>query len=268
MIKKLLFSLLLCSAACGQFWNNPAQKPWLGKQIDWGHPLARDLVGCWLMNEGGGDKVQDLSGNGKHGTGSLIWTPGKSGPALEMTGAAGNVDTQFDCSPYNEFTIITSVKTDSIVGTYYIADQSDGSVGFGLRIVDEKLSFFCYSGGDAGHFYSNYSLVVGQWVQFACVHSANNTIYINGVYDNTTASALGIDDSSDTMRIGSEFDGDTHWDGLIEYLMIWNRALSVSEIAEHYQNPFCMFEPVFPVWWFGGIGAPPAGGGQFIMISN
>ena len=30
----------------------------LCSQINWGHPLSQGLVGCWLMNEGGG-KMKD-----------------------------------------------------------------------------------------------------------------------------------------------------------------------------------------------------------------
>ena len=43
-------------------------KPPLGARLIPGHPLANGLVGCWLMNEGSGNKVYDLSGNGNSGT--------------------------------------------------------------------------------------------------------------------------------------------------------------------------------------------------------
>jgi len=36
-------------------------KPLLGQQINWTHPLARGLVGCWLMDEKGGLTVRDYS---------------------------------------------------------------------------------------------------------------------------------------------------------------------------------------------------------------
>ena len=56
------------------------QKPILGRGINWGDPLARGLVGYWLMNEGVGNKVYDLSGNGRTGTISgALWTAGKFG---------------------------------------------------------------------------------------------------------------------------------------------------------------------------------------------
>src|SRR4051812_47040710 len=38
-------------------------KPPVGTQINWGHPLAKDLVGCWLFNEGGGASFINLANN-------------------------------------------------------------------------------------------------------------------------------------------------------------------------------------------------------------
>ena len=38
-------------------------KPMLGSQLDFSHPLNKGLVGFWLMNEGHGNKIQDLSLN-------------------------------------------------------------------------------------------------------------------------------------------------------------------------------------------------------------
>lgn len=40
-------------------WRNIKPPP--GSQINFGHPLAQGLVGCWLMNEGGGRRIADLA---------------------------------------------------------------------------------------------------------------------------------------------------------------------------------------------------------------
>ena len=75
------------------------QKPPLGVGLDFTHPLAQGLVGCWLFNEGSGDKVNDLSGNGNVGTlqnmafpSTVVsgWNPGKDGPALAFNAGASN----------------------------------------------------------------------------------------------------------------------------------------------------------------------------------
>ena len=55
----------------------PYHKPFRGIQINWAHPLARGLVGVWLMNEGTGNKIYDLSGNQHIGTfeNTPTWEP-------------------------------------------------------------------------------------------------------------------------------------------------------------------------------------------------
>ena len=37
-----------------------SEKPPVGTQINWGHPLAAGLVGAWLVNENGGKTLRDL----------------------------------------------------------------------------------------------------------------------------------------------------------------------------------------------------------------
>ena len=51
-MKRLLVILILCllSTATANF----SQKPMLGSQLDYTNPLARGLVGCWMLNEGAG----------------------------------------------------------------------------------------------------------------------------------------------------------------------------------------------------------------------
>ena len=70
-------------------------KPPVGSQINWGHPLARGLVGCWLLNEGAGRKAYDLSEYRNHGTLTSMaipptpnsgWNPGRTGIGLSFDG--------------------------------------------------------------------------------------------------------------------------------------------------------------------------------------
>jgi hypothetical protein len=70
--------LLITTSASAQY-----MKPMLGRQINHAHGLS-DFVGCWLMNEGAGDKVYDLSGNGKDGTltNGPTWDVGSFGPGV------------------------------------------------------------------------------------------------------------------------------------------------------------------------------------------
>ena len=55
--------------------------------------LQNGLVGYWPMDEGNGDKVKDVSGNGHDGTAkNTKWVDGKYGKALEFNGVDSIVD--------------------------------------------------------------------------------------------------------------------------------------------------------------------------------
>src|SRR2546421_50667 len=74
-------------------------KPPVGTQINFGHPLAKGLVGCWLFNEFGGKLVSNgLFRN--HGTlsGATLpsWSTGPTGPALTFDGSSSYVDVGSD----------------------------------------------------------------------------------------------------------------------------------------------------------------------------
>lgn len=58
-------------------------KPNVGARINFAHPLARGLVGCWLFNEGGGSRVFDLSG--RNNQGYFLGSPTRVGDALNLT---------------------------------------------------------------------------------------------------------------------------------------------------------------------------------------
>ncbi|UCE49956.1 MAG: hypothetical protein JSW47_07325, partial [Phycisphaerales bacterium] len=67
----------------------PPVKPIRGIQLNRTHPLAKALIGCWLFNEGSGDRVSDLSGNRRTGTlvNGASWTAGLRGSVVDCDSA-------------------------------------------------------------------------------------------------------------------------------------------------------------------------------------
>ena len=87
-----------------------------------GHSLARGFVGCWLMNEGAGQKVFDTGGCNNNGTfsGNPAWTPGKFGAGLDLDGtgdyiAIANPGSVFDGK---HLTIVAWVYVDALVNSW------------------------------------------------------------------------------------------------------------------------------------------------------
>jgi hypothetical protein len=109
-------------------WN--MTKPPLGAKINFAHPLAKGIVGCWLLNEGMGDKVYDLSGNGNTGTLANFshpatvtsgWNPGKFGKTLLHNAI---LQTKINCGANAVFGITNSISLIAYIKTVSNTQES------------------------------------------------------------------------------------------------------------------------------------------------
>ena len=280
MTKKIfILLLLLCSTAFGQ-WQD-GQKPMLGRQID--YLKSNGLVGYWLMNEGTGNIVNDLSGNGNTATISsgIVWELGKFGPALynDAGGHYVNCGDMASIEGVGAFSVSfwAMHKTGVVPGTQFLVAKygDSGERTFGFYATDAEYILFGVYNSSAAFDYAlslNALKTAGKWIHVVGVYDGVNVrVYVDGILGGTVGDLTGVTDSStEPMVLMAENDnGQNDFGGMIDDVSVYNRALSVAEIAELYANPFGMFEPTFPVWWYGGIGAEePAGTGQVIFIGG
>ena len=66
---------------------------------------------------------------------------------------------------------------------------------------------------------------------FACVDYDNEVLYLNGEIDDAVAQTIGTSATEDTLYIGSR-GGSNYFNGTIDEVKIWNRALTQTEIQE------------------------------------
>jgi len=232
------------------------------------HPLSRGLVGLWLFNEGTGNKVFDLSGNNHTGTfigTAPSWNSGKYGSAVFLPGTDEYIDCGSAIIPVNDFTIIASGKRNVTDAFFTIVSQwKSGDAGrfdLGLSNNANYNNLKIYIGG-ALKAQSSAAILTEQF-HVAYTQDSSNAIklYVNGKQDGSGA-GLNIQQATNTL-IGSYSLGE-FFNGLFDYVIIYNRALSASEIALLKREPFCFMQGA-PVPMYAEE-APPAGGGQVIMI--
>ena len=251
-------------------------KPVLGSQIQLGHPLANGLVGCWLMNEGGGDIVQDLSGNGNKGifgsgAASPIWVPGKSGHAIRFDGGDQvNVATP---PTFLETTILMRFKINTLANDGLLGRFNGDSGGNESNIYYDSDGWIIVSWYNTTNtqntITANQNRTAGKWYDMAVtIKDGEQHIYVDGVLKNSDTDAGVIRSGVAGMWIGRAYTGGPCIAD-IEYVYIFNRTLSAGEIQDLYVNPFAIIQPTFSVWWYSGIGGEaPAAYGQVIMIGN
>jgi len=256
----------------------PFMKPPPSARLIRGNRLAQGLIGYWLMNEGAGDKVFDLSGNGNIGTfvNGPIWAAGKFGSAVSFSGTNDqriSVPFTRGTSPLISETLVVWVKPIGVntandnQGILTIA-QYDKSANARLSFATDGVTPSVYSTlSVASASFVGSALSLGVWYQIVGVFDATSattmiaSLYVNGVFVGSDTGSGDYFYAADSILFGiSKGYYDRVLKGYIDHGLVYNRALSASEIAQLYREPFCMFErKARTALMMPSVGAPPVG---------
>ena len=196
----------------------PLLKPLRGAQLNRTHPLARSLGLCWPFNEGAGNKVLDLSGNGWMGTlqGDPAWGTGLFGSALYYDGGDDCVQTSTPVITSAPVSVSLWFKADELPsvraekGTLLV-QRSIGSPYQSFRTLindaDDKILLLIYnsSGVNTVNISSDSAIQAGIWyhVVFILASDYDACIYVNGVQQASTGNSGSFYNANDVLRLGS-----------------------------------------------------------------
>ena len=277
MLRKAVILLILLVAA---FPVYARLKPVRGAILaNRSHPTARGLVGYWLMNEGGGNKIFDLSGNGNTGTfaGDTSWVPGKYGSCLSFDGTGDYVDVgnKDSLRITGDITLAAWVKWSVGATAGIISKGGNGeTASYSLSRTGTPTIYFLQSENGAAWntLIQSAALSTGVWYFVVGTNDLNIArLYIDGVQVGTDSSPASSPwDNTVNVTIGAEIKPSDssigrYWSGQIDNVMIYNRALSADEIQHLYREPFAMVGD-FGLWWL--YYKPISGGGALPEITN
>lgn len=199
------------------------------------------LVGWWP----GAGSAKDLTGT-NHGTlsGGASFATGKVGQAFSFDGINGTVVVPDSSSLRltNQVTIETWINLRTVATDFAIASKissGTGLNGYELGIGGNNTLFaqFNSPGGFWPQFAISYAspIVTGVWYHVAWTYDQSAMkLYLNGLPVATNIiGAHAISTSSSDFRI-SGADNHVYFNGLIDELAVYNRALSAGEIATIY----------------------------------
>jgi len=263
MRKLFTILLLLLIPALGM----ADQKPTQGAQINWTHPLARGLVGAWLMNEGSGSKVNDLSRNGNDGIiNSGTWKYG----ILSFTDGYVNIGKSIPKNFSNQFTCVIKFRLNAAPATYQLIysdwyDNTHYSIHFAISDTVKPMLQLSSTGANYDNLTAPNALSAGNiYVEAATFNAGLFNLYENGKISATPK-------TSGTVK--SIFTGTVNDVWLfkknqapqpapfpfladVEYCYVFNRALTASEVAWLYQDPYAMFQRQNYAMNYGVAAAP------------
>lgn len=236
-----IYNRALSASEVSKLYNLNATK-FNGAQQVTGTSLDSGLVGYWSFNgpDISGTTAYDRSGQGNNGT--LTNGPtqaiGKVGQALNFDGVDDYVVVGSLSNPpsINAITMSSWIYWKSSTESYNtILENYGGSSGYGILLrSDQKIaSYFNNSGGyiDGG----GSSVPFNTWTHIVSTYDgANVKIYINGVLDQTLG-WVGSFSNNTNLRIGhDQFGAGRYFNGAIDDVRIYNRALSASEVKLLY----------------------------------
>ena len=213
------------------------------------------LLAHWEFDESSGTTVRDSSGNGRDGTllGDPKWVAGIIGSgALSLDGTEGMVEVPHHASLNltDALTITAWVKLHDLSTYYFIVSKqpsgtarsnypgnyefrmeaNTGAVQFGHQQTESEVYTF---------YTSTRRIVVEQWYHVAVAFTKGGMVefYIDGAPAGSAAQSTNFGVlNNEPVRIGGRKDGYSFFNGLLDDIHIYNRALSAAQMQKLYDG--------------------------------
>jgi hypothetical protein len=202
------------------------------------------LVGHWAFDEGSGSTTTDSSGNSNNGVllNSPTYAGGKVGShALDFGGDYDRVEIpdipSLDFGS-GDFSVSFWFNSSQVVssGHRLIGDMNSGT-GFIIFRDSNGLKFQVTGIGDTSIILasSGNGSFDGNWHHVVVTRSNDDfQLYVDNTSEGTDTKAVGNINSPDTLRIGASSASSGDFDGLMDDVRLYNRALTKNDIAQLY----------------------------------
>ena len=194
------------------------------------------LVGYWKFDEGTGITANDSSGNNKTGTltDGPTWTTGKVGDGISFDGLGNYIIMSPGYSfGGNNWTIAAWIYSRAAAGELFNVDRgSNGGQAFRLFIEVQKLK-----GVIANLSLDNYLSTPISLNEWHYVVFKREGLLMKGYVDGVLGLSVSISGSLPNLpNLYIAATGDVYFNGIIDEVQIYNRALSEGEISAIYNG--------------------------------
>jgi hypothetical protein len=203
------------------------------------------LVAAFPCNEGSGTTISDVTATHHLGTlNGAGWTAsGKYGAGLTFNGSSSWVT--IPDHPSLDLTTGATLMAwvyPTLLGSYRTVIMKETVGGAAYYLYSGPGDLAMGGGGFAGGTYHETSggvvLPLNAWTHLATTYDgANIRVYRNGVLVATLANTGSFDQSNSPLRLGGNSTWSEWWQGRIDEVRVYNRALSAAEIVTDRDTP-------------------------------
>ncbi len=220
---------------------------------------SNGLVAAYGFDESNGYYAQDASGTGNVGviTGATRVTNGHFGNALKFSGTNAlpnwvNVQNSTSLALSSGMTLEAWVyPTVSMSGATTIVMKQQPNVGVyndtyllaANNSANQPMSD-AWTGGEVA-VVGNSQIPTNQWTHLATTYDGNNqSLYVNGVLVNVMPQAGPITPTTGLLQIGGNSIWGGYFNGYIDEVRIYNRALSGNQVKTDLMTPVSVSNPL------------------------
>jgi hypothetical protein len=218
-----------------------------GYQLSWrgGTQNTNGLVAHWALDETTGTTSYDFSGHGNQGVHQNTPTISDDVPthyastrSLDFNGSTQYVSVTNDpiLTPRDAITLSAWIRPDTVATDRDFLSNfgnTSGNYGYNLRVFSSRVVFdISTTGSDDQWLQTGQILSAGTWYHVAATYDGTNQkIYVNGRLEIAEPASGRIFPTTNDLAIGrTAFSGGRYFDGKVDDVRIYDRALSYAEV--------------------------------------
>lgn len=203
--------------------------------------VLTDALSAYDFNQSTGTILPDISGNNHPGTvNGAQWSSGKSGNALLFDGQNDNVNLGNLNFSGNQMSIATWIYSNGFLDDDRIISKATGQQAndhyWMISIANgNRLRFRLKTGSSTKTLIASSATPINQWVHVVVTYNGSKMkIYRNGVEVASANASGNIATNSSPVYLGMNTGGYSPWNGKLDNLTLYTKALSAAEVATLY----------------------------------
>ncbi|MCO7274152.1 LamG-like jellyroll fold domain-containing protein [Cellulosimicrobium cellulans] len=222
----------------GELWSNVAR-------VSLAVTSEAGARGRWDLDEGTGLVTADTSGWGQTGavSGGTTWVTGRSGTALRFDGSTGRV-TVPDAASLDlagTMTVAAWVRPERVATQHVVKKARSYEVdGYELSVASTGRPFFRVNQASSGDAFRVNATSVpvadgSTWTHLVgTFDGARLRLFVNGVEQGSVAGPAAVGTNALPLAIGDQSGGGYPFQGAVDGVRLYDRALSAAEVAALY----------------------------------